>query len=361
MLYFAPWKIWSIVAAVVLSVLLALPNVLPAQGQAWLAEKTGARPMTLGLDLQGGTSVLYEVDRDDLRESLIKTLAGDVRSALRQAKISYRYINRTADGVTVRIANPAEMEKTEPILRSLNQPFEAGILGATGRVTLFEVTRDGEQFGFTLSQAGLSAKVFLAVDRSIEVLKRRFDGLGVKEVSIQRQGDNRILIQVPGVDNLDQFKGVIPRAAKLTFQLACEAQPDARRGTPPPPDCDELPLQEPNPHPMMWVQTSSDAIVDGADLSEIEPGFDFNNQPVISFKFNSSGRARFGRVTTQAVGKQLAIVLDGVVIVAPRVIEPILGGTGQISGYFTVDETRDLAVALRAGALPVKLSVVRKG
>jgi protein-export membrane protein SecD len=358
MLYFAPWKIWSIVAAVVLAILLALPNLLPPATQVWLAERTIARPMTLGLDLQGGSSVLLEVDRKDLQKNLTTHLIGDIRRALSDAGLPRGAINRTANGVSVRLLNAADAEKAVPIFNRLNQPESAGIFGGPAAAAPYDITRNGEQFTFTFSERGLADRISKAIDQSIKIVERRVNSLGTTEPSIQRQGAERILVQLPGLDDPERVKAVIGQTAKLTFQLLCETQP-ANPGDTPPPDCEALPQKE-DPKRMLWVQTSSVATVDGADLTDAQPAFDQNNEPIVSFTFNTKGALQFGELTRLNVGKPFAIVLDGIVQSAPRINEPILGGRGQISGRFSVDETSDLAIVLRSGALPAKLSIAQE-
>jgi protein-export membrane protein SecD len=358
MLYFAPWKIWAIVASVVLAILFALPNALPLAQQDWLSKNTMARPMTLGLDLQGGSSVLLEIDRADLLKNLTTQLMGDIRNALREAKIGYRGLNRTATGVTVRVADSEAAGKADPLLRAINQPLDAGIFGAGTPITLFDFKRDGEQFSFDFSERGLEQRISRAVDQSIEIVKKRIDALGTTETTVQRQGTDRISVQVPGLQDPERVKELLGKTAKLTFQLVCESQP-ANPGDAPPPECEALPMKE-DPQRVMWVQTSSRATVDGADLTDAFPSFDQNNEPIVSFKFNSKGAIRFGKLTSENVNKPFAIVLDGIVQSAPNINEPILGGSGQISGRFSTEETADLAIVLRSGALPAKLSIAQE-
>jgi protein-export membrane protein SecD len=359
MLHFPRWKSLAILASVLLAVLLALPNALPASWREVLAQYTIARPMTLGLDLQGGSNVLMEVDRKNLQDQLIQQLTGDIRSALREAKIGYKGINRSGDGVTVRISEAADLERAATELKKLTQPVDTGGFLSTGvSLNLFDLSQQDQQFSFTFSGPGLDAKVARAIAQSVKIVENRINALGTTESTIQQQGKDRIAIQLPGIQNPDRVKDVIGRTAKLTFQLLCDDQPtDA--GQNPPPECAALPLKE-NPSATQWVQTSSRATVDGADLNDAQPNFDQQNQPVVSFRFNQKGAIRFGKLTAENVGKRFAIVLDNVVVSAPVINEPILGGSGQISGNFTVEETNDLAIVLRSGALPARLTIVEE-
>ena len=357
MLHFPRWKTIAILASVLLAVVLALPNVLPADMQAKLRE-WNLRPVTLGLDLQGGSNVLLEVDRADLLDKLTRQLASDVRNTMRDAKIGYSGLTRADDAVRVLVTKPEDADKADTELRKLLNPLDAGMFGAGAPVNLFDLARDGQQFTFSFSPKGLDAKIALAISQSLRIVENRVNALGTSEPIIQQQGKDRIVVQLPGVQNPDQVKSVIGRTAKLTFQLLCEAQPTTS-GQNPPPECQSFPLKD-DPNQNLWVQSSSRATVDGGDLVDARGAFDQNNQPVVSFRFNTKGAERFAKLTRDNVGKPFAIILDEKVVSYPRINEPILGGSGQISGNFTVQETNDLAVVLRSGALPAKLTIVEE-
>lgn len=357
MLQITRWKTIAILASIVLAVILALPNVLPADLQAKLRE-WNLRPITLGLDLQGGSNVLLEVDRADLLESLSRQLSSDVRNTMRDAKVGYSGLTRADNAVRVRVTKPEDVDKAEAALRELLNPLDSGMFGAGGSVNLFDLARDGQQFTFTFSSQGLDAKIALAVSQSLKIVENRVNALGTSEPVIQQQGKDRIVVQLPGIQNPDQVKDVIGRTAKLTFQLLCEAQPTAQNQNPPP-ECQSFPLTD-NPDQQLWVQSSSRALVDGGDLVDARGAFDQSNNPVVSFRFNTRGAERFAKLTRDNVGRPFAIVLDEKVVSYPNINEPILGGSGQISGNFTVQETNDLAVVLRSGALPAKLTIVEE-
>jgi protein-export membrane protein SecD len=357
MLHITRWKTVAILASVFLAVILALPNVLPDDLQAKLRE-WNLRPVTLGLDLQGGSNVLLEVDRADLLEKLTRQLASDVRNTMRDAKVGYSGLTRDANSVRVRVTKPEDVEKAETQLRTLLNPLDSGMFGAGGSVNLFDLARDGQQFTFSFSPQGLDAKIALAISQSLRIVENRINALGTSEPVIQQQGKDRIVVQLPGVQNPDQVKSVIGRTAKLTFQLLCEAQPTTA-GQNPPPECQAFPLTE-EPDRNLWVQTSSRATVEGGDLVDARGAFDQSNNPVVSFRFNTRGAERFAKLTRDNVGRPFAIVLDEKVVSYPNINEPILGGSGQISGNFTVQETNDLAVVLRSGALPAKLTIVEE-
>ena len=357
MLNFARWKIFSILAAMLLAVILALPNVLPTATQDQL-RPYGLRPITLGLDLQGGINILLEIDRADLRARLSDQIVGDIRSTLRDAKIGYNGINRFDNGVRVRITKPEDVEKARTELSKLVQPLDAGLFGAGATPSLFDLALQDQQITFTFSELGIDNKVATAVSQSIKIVEKRVNPDGVVEATIQQQGKDRITVQLPGVQDSQEIKRRLNQTAKLTFQVVCEAQPTAQ-GQNPPPECKSYKLKE-SPDNTLWVQTSSRATVDGADLVDARGAFDQQNQPVVSFRFNTKGAERFAKLTRDNVGKPFAIILDDIVVSYPRINEPILGGSGQISGNFTVEETNDLAIVLRSGALPAKLTIVEE-
>jgi len=357
MLHFPRWKIVAILASIALAVILALPNVLPDDLQAKLRD-WNLRPMTLGLDLQGGSNVLLEVDRADLYDKLTRQLSSDVRNAMRDAKVGYSGLTRADNQVRVRVTKPEDVDRAEAELRKLLTPLDGGMFGAGGSVNLFDLARDGQLFTFSFSPQGLDAKIALAVSQSLRIVENRINALGTSEPVIQQQGKDRIVVQLPGIQNPDQVKSVIGRTAKLTFQLLCEAQPTTP-GQNPPPECQSFPLKD-DPGREMWVQSSSRATVDGGDLVDARGSFDQNNNAVVSFRFNTQGADRFARLTRDNVGRPFAIILDEKVVSYPNINEPILGGSGQISGNFTVEETNDLAVVLRSGALPAKLTIVEE-
>ncbi len=380
MLHFARWKIITITASILLAALLCLPNILPKAQQETLAAY-GIRPMTLGLDLQGGSNVLLEVDQDDMKEQLQTLAASDIRAALRDAKIAYSNIGRNAEGVSVKISKPEDMAKAKERLNTLLQPQQGGLLSGGVPVNVFTLETLTDGYALKFNEAGLQAKTADAVKQSLVIIERRVNALGTTEPVIQQQGVKRIAVQLPGVENPDQVKDVLGKTAKLTFQLVCNEQPNADNQTPPQ-DCRAYPMKEQvdaalkakkakgnekplteaelKALPQMWVQTSTRATVDGIDLTGARSDFDQNNRPVVSFTFNTKGAVRFANLTRENVNKPFAIILDKVVQSAPNINEPILGGSGQISGSYTTEETGELAIVLKSGALPAKLNIIEE-
>ena len=243
MLHFSKWKQFGILLAVLISIIVALPNVLPAKYQDML-RPYGLKPMTLGLDLQGGVNILLEIDRDDLKKRLTEQLVGDMRSTLREGKIGYSGINRAPDGVRVRITKPEDVDKAETELRKLAQPVDAGgLFGGGTTASLFDVKLEGQQVSFTFNEQGIDSKIQQAVSQSIKIVEKRVNPDGVVEATIQQQGKDRIVVQLPGVQDSQEVKSRLDRTAKLTFQLLCEAQPTGQ-GQNPPPECKSLVMKE---------------------------------------------------------------------------------------------------------------------
>ncbi|MGE4251200.1 MAG: hypothetical protein AB7F09_17570 [Parvibaculaceae bacterium] len=356
MLYFSRWKVLAILAVVLAGVIFALPNVLPKSWQDVLGDYTGLRSIARGLDIQGGTSVLMEVDGKDLASTLISQQLGDVRAKLRDARIGYR-LDRTANGLTAWIADEAEIDKAHDILRNLTPTVATGIIGSGAAKQIFNLERAGQQFTYSFDDEGLKARISQATEQALKVLGDRLNGFGIKDVSVQRQGLDRILIQMPGDEMTDEVKRALGLIGVLAFQVPCEKQPSGADDNPPE-ECTAFPTRQ-IPGQVLWVAAMTSDTLDGRDVEEasasVEP---VTNEPIVNFKFNQRGTERFARLTRDSVGKSLAIILDQEVISAPRIIEPILGGSGQISGNFTIAEANNLAIALRSGALPAPISFI---
>ena len=380
MLHFSRWKVTAILAAALLAVIFALPNIMsPAQQDA--VARFGMRPMTLGLDLQGGSNLLLEVDRKDMMTQLQQQLASDIRAGLRTAKIGYGGIQRVGTGVSVTISKPEDYAGAREELQKLIQPVSGGLFGGGQQTALYAMKEENGTFSFTVQDTGLEAKIAAALTQVIEIVKKRVDASGTTEAVVQQQGRDRIVLQLPGIGDPQKVLALVGKTGALKFQIVCADQPTAANQRPPL-DCQSYPQKEdvdrlikekaakgetadPTPDelaklPQLWVQTGTRATVDGADLTDAQPSFDQNNRAVVTFRFNQKGAVRFGKLTAENVNKPFAIVLDGVVQSAPVINEPILGGSGQISGNFTTDETANLAVVLRSGALPAKLVVVEQ-
>ncbi len=354
MLRFSTWKIVSILGMIVVAVLLVVPSMLSAPAResldAHMPSWAKPRTLTLGLDLQGGSHVLLQVDGADVVKTMVGNLRDDVRRILREEKVATTGgIGTKPRGVEFRIADPAEQAKVMPKLRALANPT-ASVFGSTGGAA-YNVSTSGDTIDVDVTDAGVTDKIRRAVDQSIEVIRRRVDALGTTEPLIEREGNDRVLVEVPGLQNPEKLKQILGTTAKLTFQLV--AEPGANPG--------DVEMLDDAEHPGQKVAVEKRIMVEGGDLTDAQPGFDQQTQqPIVNFKFNIRGGQRFGQVTSENVGRPFAIVLDGKVISAPRILGPIMGGSGQISGNFTVEQANNLSILLRAGALPAKLVIVEE-
>jgi preprotein translocase subunit SecD len=355
MLYFTRWKALGIILTALVVCLFAVPNFFPeAKVKTW--PLWAQRHLVLGLDLQGGSYLLLEVDSNYVKKEKLDAVRDDVRRVLREAKIGYTGLNSRNDAVEVRISRDTELQTALSKLRELSQPL-GGLLGSNGQRSL-EVTDAGNgTIRLTVPQAAITERIRQTIEQSIQIVERRVNQLGTVEPVIQRQGTDRILVQVPGLQDPTRLKELLGRTAKMEFRMVDESVPPdaAAQGRIPPED--EL-LSEVNGQKLV---IKKQVLVSGGDLSDAQTGFDQRSgEPVVNFKFNSAGARKFAQATTENVGQRFAIVLDNQVISAPVIREPIIGGQGQISGSFTVQSANDLAILLRAGALPAPLTVIEE-
>src|SRR5579862_697647 len=348
MLYFQTWKLVLILGVCLLGVIFALPNAFSPETVAAWPRYVPKKQISLGLDLRGGSHLLMEVDMGAVEKERLASLVDEMRTQLNQAKIGYTDLRADAGRVSFTVRDLDRMKDVRDIVTKVDPDIDVQI-GATGAVSLIP------------NQAALQARRIAAVDQSIEIVRRRIDETGTKEPTIQREGDDRILVQLPGVDNPEHVKELLGKTAKMTFQLVdTNASPeDARAGKLPPGDVLLPSDQTQKGQPAQYFVVRRRVMVSGDTLTDAQPTFQ-NNEPVVSFKFDSTGARRFGDATKENVGKPFAIVLDNKVISAPVIREPILGGSGVISGSFTVQTANDLALLLRAGALPAPLTVLEE-
>ncbi len=358
MLYFTRWKAAAIILTAFIVCLFAIPNFLPEKMvQSW--PKWAQRHVVLGLDLQGGSHILLEVDTNAVRKEKLETLRDDVRRVLRDARVGYTGLMVRGNSVEVRIREGSNFDQALQKLRELSQPL-GGILGSsTGQRSLDVATEAGSLVRLTVTEPALIERVRQSVEQSIQIIERRVNELGTVEPLIQRQGVDRILVQVPGLQDPTRLKELLGKTAKLDFRMVDVSMPaeQAAQGRVPPDD--EILYSTTQPKTPYLVEKR--ILVSGGDLTDAQPGFDQRtNEPIVSFRFNTSGARKFAQVTQENVGKPFAIILDNQVISAPVIREPILGGSGQISGSFTVESANDLAILLRAGALPAPLTIIEE-
>jgi preprotein translocase subunit SecD len=351
MLYFPKWLVGLIVGVCAIAVLIALPNAFPASAIAGLPGWLPHKQLNLGLDLRGGSYLLLEVDMSAVVRERLENVVDSMRSELRAAKIGYTGLEATPTEARLTLTDPTQADAVREIARKVDSEIDTTI--DSGHVVM------------KFNQAALQARRLSAVDQSIEIVRRRIDETGTKEPTIQKEGEDRILVQLPGVDNPEHVKQLLGRTAKMTFQLVDEnASPeDAQRGRVPAGDI-ALPLEDDRtahaggPAPVIVVKRR--IMVSGDTLTDAQPTFQNGNEAVVDFKFDSTGARRFGDATRENVGKRFAIVLDNKVISAPVIREAIMGGQGIISGNFTVQSASDLALLLRAGALPAPLTILEE-
>jgi len=358
MLYFTRWKATAILLTAFVVCLFAVPNFLPEKMvHSW--PKWAQRHVVLGLDLQGGSHILLEVDSNAVRKEKLEALRDDVRRVLRDARVGYTGLVVRGNSVEVRIREGSNFDQAVEKLRELSQPL-GGILGSsTGQRSLDVTTEAGNLVRLTVTEPAILERIRQSVDQSIQIIERRVNELGTVEPLIQRQGTDRILVQVPGLQDPTQLKIILGKTAKLDFRMVDVSMPaeQALQGRLPP-DAEIL-YSATTPKTPYLVEKR--VLVSGGDLTDAQPGFDQRtNEPVVNFRFNTSGARKFAQVTQENVGKPFAIVLDNEVISAPVIREPILGGSGQISGSFTVESANQLAVLLRAGALPAPLTIIEE-
>jgi protein-export membrane protein SecD len=332
-----------------LGVLLSLPNLFSPAQLARLPGQIPHKQVALGLDLRGGSYLLLEVDVAAAQREHLNAIIDGVRNALRDAKIGYTGLDAQGDAIVFTIRDADRIDDARKALAKVDPELTVNI-AADGAGTM------------KYSAVATESQRRQAVEQSIEIIRRRIDETGTKEPTIQRQGQDRILVELPGVDNPEHVKALLGRTAKLTFQLVdtTTTVDDARRGRMPLGD-EILAAEEGRGNrggPAAYLVRKR-VMVGGDTLVDAQATFQ-NNEPVVSFKFDAAGAKRFGDATRDNVNKPFAIVLDNKVISAPVIREPILGGSGIISGSFTVQSASDLALLLRAGALPAPITILEE-
>lgn len=341
---------WNIIFTILFSlwaVVVALPNVLPAEARGWMQNHLPkwfpSQPVTLGLDLQGGSHLLLEVKTDAAIDDRMNVLVDSVRSELRSKNIGYEGLGENAGKIEVTLTKPEQVNEARQAIAAIDPGL------------LFEI--NGPKITAHLSETAVKERKRQVVEQSIEIVRRRIDETGTREPSIQRQGDERIVLQLPGVSDPEHIKGLLGKTAKLTFRFVNdEVSPQDIAAKRVPAGTEILPSAE-NPERMEVV--SRRVMLTGEMLTDAQATFN-EGAPVVSFAFDSLGAKKFAEATTAHVNKRFAIILDNQVISAPVIREPILGGRGIISGNFTTEGAKDLALLLRAGALPAPLTVLEE-
>jgi preprotein translocase subunit SecD len=344
MLHIEKWKVILTVLLCVLGFAYAAPNIMSPETQKFVEEKFSGwlpyKTVSLGLDLQGGAHLLLEADIKSYIRERMESMKDAARTQLRKEGIGYTKLEARPDGVTITLRNPEDGPAAKKIAAKLEDLAAVDVTPA-GVLTV------------TLDEVAMKDMTSKVINQSIEVVRNRVDALGTKEPLIQRQGSDRIVVQVPGESDSDRIKNILGRTAKLTFHLLDEnAMSTGQAGA----DSMKLPMAE-RPETNLFVRRK--ALLGGERLVDAQPTFD-QSGPAVSFRFDAIGSKTFCDISTANVGKPFAIVLDKKIISAPAIREPICNGSGQISGGFDVAEATNLALLLRSGALPAELKVVEE-
>lgn len=360
MVHFAPWKIFLTLGVVLFGFIAALPNLLPESARKAM-EKAVVLPtqtLNLGLDLRGGSYLLLEVKEGPVFTERLKGKLQAIRRGLREQQIQYKDLAVRGDTLTVTIVKPEQAEQAIALVQGSAGTITNIITG--GGVSELEVQDNGGVLTAKYTDQALQQIRQQVIEQSIEVVRRRVDGGGVKEASIQRQGANRILVQVPGLDDPKQLLDLLGKTAKMTFHLVDESVSidDMLAGRVPPGTKLIYERDRAGNGQRQPLVVQETAIITGDQLQRASGGFDGQTgQPIVSFTFDMSGARTFASITTDNIGRRFAVVLDDEVITAPVIRSPIIGGAGQIEGGFTTKTANDLAVMLNAGALPAEISV----
>ena len=347
MMYFARWKVTLILAIMVLGCIFALPNLLPLRIDERIPSWLPHQRISLGLDLQGGSHLLLAADIDSVVHERLTGVIDGIRSELRKANIGYTGLGIEGKSVTLKLRDASAIETARPLLQSITEGMDLTI-AADGSVSA------------SFTDAKINEIAQNAIQQSIEIVRRRVDETGTREPTIQRQGNDQILVQLPGLQDPERVKALLGKTAKMTFRLVDQSvTPEAAAAGQLPPTSEILSLATPRPGEAPGYVVQKRVMVSGENLTDAQATFQ-DAQPVVSFKFDSIGARRFCDATKNNVGKPFAIVLDNKVISAPVIRDAICGGAGIISGNFTVQSAQDLALLLRAGALPAPLKIIEE-
>ncbi len=361
MLQMQPWKIVTILLVCLFGIFAALPNFLPAETRASLAKTMPfipSDPVTFGLDLQGGVYVLFEAQIEVAVKDRLQDTLEEVRRGLRKEKITYSGLSSTENAVRVQITDAARLEDARTFLKTLSRPVAGSGIGVMANEFDVSLSDTGDAL-LTITPAGVEQLRANAMAQSQEILRKRIDPDGTREMTIQPQGERRIIVQVPGATDPQEIIKRGSATAKLTFHMVDDTVPfaDMEAGRVPP---GTLLLKETRGRGAaaqeIPIVIKERAVITGDMLNRAQGAFSPETSlPIITFEFNAQGARRFADVTRDNVGRRFAAVLDGEVITAPNIRSPILGGSGIIEGDFTIEEANETAVLLNSGALVVPL------
>jgi preprotein translocase subunit SecD len=354
MLEFPKWKVWLVSLVVALGVILSIPSLIAGTPYAsawpkWLPQYR----VNLGLDLAGGSHLLLEADAQDALKQRLQAKEDEVATELRRdPRIDIGDISTAGGRLSFMVRDPTKVDAAVERLRRLSQPVQL-----TGNRDWDVQVVDSTRIVLTPSQSGTAQALKDAMSVARDVVRRRIDPGGTKEITVITEGGNRILVEVPGVEDPEELKKLIGQTARLEFKLVdLTADPQQVQQGRAPPGSQVLPMADGSG----LIAVKRRVMVSGDQLTDASQSFDQDGRPDINIKFNTAGARRFGRATQENVGKPFAIILDDKVLSAPNINEPILGGNAQIAGSFTVQSAHDLAVSLASGKLPVKLNVIEE-
>jgi preprotein translocase subunit SecD len=355
MLNFPRWKLWAITLTCLFGVLLAIPSLLPAHvTENW---PNWTKPhINLGLDLAGGSQLLLEADTQSLNRQRLEAVEDGIRAEARRNNIEIAEVSTADNQLSFAVPNPAQRDQALQIARTA-----AGGNTMAGQAPEWDVsTAEPNRIVMRANPAGAAEAVKNAMLTAREVIDRRINSLGTLEPTIIQQGAERILVQVPGVQDPEAVKKLIGRTARLEFRLLAEnVTAEQLASGRAPPGTQILPTRESSGLPPQ-VAVQRQRIITGDQIVRAQQSFDEQGQPDVSITFDSAGGTRFAKVTRDNVGKPFAIILDNQILSAPSIRQPIMGGLASITGGFTVEEANELAISLRSGRLPVELKVIEE-
>jgi preprotein translocase subunit SecD len=354
MLDFPRWKVWLIGIVIAIGVLLSIPSLiagtsLAGKWPAWLPQYK----ISLGLDLAGGSHLLLEADAADAQKTRVQGMEDSVTTELRHdPRIEIGDISTAGGKLSFLVRDPTQVDAAVDRMRNLTKP-----VALTGSRDWDVSVVDSSRVVLTPTASGTAQALKDAMTVARDVVRRRIDPGGTKEITVVTEGGNRILVEVPGVEDPEALKNLIGQTARLEFKLVdTTANPVEVQQGRAPPGSEVLPMADGSG----FIAVKRRVMVSGEQISKANQSFDENGRPDIEITFNSSGARRFGRVTQENVNKPFAIILDGKVLSSPTIETPILGGQARITGSFTVQSAHDLAVSLASGKLPVKLNVIEE-
>ncbi len=359
-LHVSGWTKWLSLIVIAVGMLVALPNALPEKLRARLPTWLPHQAVNYGLDLQGGSYLLLEVDLPQVQQDKSEAMMGEIGAALRKARIGVTGLEFHGDTVQLTITDTARYAEARSLVQNLNPQITASL---TGNNRQYEMTEPGGgKIVLRQTQAFANLTRQQILEQSVNVVRRRIDELGTREPSIAVQQPDRIVVEVPGLSDPARLQEILGKTAKMTFQLVDEAA-DPNLTTAPVGD-ELLPVLDeraPKGAPVQKLAVKRRVSVDGNHLVDASAGFDpQNGQPIVNFRFDAVGARQFGDVTKENQNHRFAIVLDKQIISAPNINSPILGGAGYIFGSFTTETANNLAILMRSGALPAQLHTIEQ-